>query len=220
MTEDPNQGVQPGPVSRLVAAVYDLATRGMEQEVWSPQRRQLLAAARGRVLDIGAGTGANLPHYRAREVSDLVLLDRSAGMLARAGRKLRDPDLEVALVQRRAEQLPFEAQTFDTVVFTLSLCTIPQPAAALREARRVLRPGGTLLVLEHVRAEEPGLAAWQDRLTPLWSLVNQGCHPNRDTRATIEAAGFTFETVREFRETKIPLAVVQPHLVGRATASG
>ena len=210
------RGGQPRLVSSWIAALYDLATAGMERQVLGAHRRRLLAAARGRVLDVGAGTGANLPHYPRDRVSELVLLDPSPGMLHRARRRASDLGWEVQILETRAEHLPFGDETFDAVVFTLSLCTIPDPAGALQEARRVLRRNGRLLVLEHVRAREPGLATWQDRLTPLWKAVGGGCHPNRDTRAAIEAAGFTFESVEEFRERRIPVPIVQPELIGTA----
>lgn len=206
----------PGLVSRLVAALYDRGTTGMERQIFGADRRRLLRVARGRILDIGAGTGANLPHYPREQVSELVLLDPSPGMLERARRKAAGLGLEVEILERRAEHLPFADESFDTVVFTLSLCTIPDPAGALREARRVLHPSGRLLVLEHIRAREPALATWQDRLTPLWRLVNAGCHLNRDTRATIKAAGFAFESVEELRERRIPLAIMQPKLIATA----
>ncbi|MBO0685132.1 MAG: methyltransferase domain-containing protein [Candidatus Dormibacteraeota bacterium] len=209
--------VRPGPAGRLIAAVYDLAMSGSERQIYTSHRHRLLAAAWGSVLDVGAGTGANLPYYRSDAVSDVVLLDPSAGMLDRAGRKTGQV-AAVQLMRRRADEMPFAEESFDTVVFTLSLCTIPDPLAALREARRVLRPGGALLVLEHVRAGEPDLAAWQDRVTPIWRRVNGGCRLNRDTRASIESAGFAFETVRAFRESRIPLAILQPHLIGTARA--
>ena len=207
---------RPGLVSRLVAAIYDRGVTGLERRIFGADRRRLLEVARGRVLDVGAGTGANLPHYPWEHVTELVLLDPSAGMLARARRKAAALGLEVQILERQAEHLPFADESFDTIVFTLSLCTIPDPAEALREARRVLRPSGRLLVLEHVRAREPALATWQDRLTPLWKTVNAGCHLNRNTRATIEAAGFAFESVEELRERRIPLPIVQPKLIGTA----
>lgn len=114
-------------------------------------RRRLLAAVRGRVLDVGAGTGANLPRY-PRDAAEVVLLDPSPGMLERARRRATEIGALTQNREGRAEALPFADESFDTVVFTLSLCTIPDPDAALRQARRVLRPDGRLLVLEHVRA--------------------------------------------------------------------
>lgn len=217
MTNDVRPDATAGLLSRAFAALYDAFMAGPEQRIFAEHRRDLLPAARGQVLDVGAGTGANLPHYSWPQVSELVLLDPSPGMLQRAGRRAAELGVTARLMDHGAEDLPFADESFDTIVFTLSLCTIPDPAAALREARRVLRPAGQLLVMEHVRAADPGLAAWQDRLTPLWGLINGGCHLNRNTRATIEAAGFTFESVQEFREERIPLPIVQPHLIGTAT---
>jgi ubiquinone/menaquinone biosynthesis C-methylase UbiE len=208
---------RPGPVGRALAAGYDLLTAGLERQLLGAHRGRLLAAARGRVLDVGAGTGANLPHYPRERVSELVLLDPSPGMLERARRKAQALGLDVRLLQQPAAALPFEDGRFDTVVFTCALCTIPDPAGAVREARRVLRPDGRLLVLEHVRAQDPGLAAWQDRLTPVWKILNGGCHPNRATRATIEAAGFAFESVAEFVERRMPVPILRPHLLGAAS---
>jgi ubiquinone/menaquinone biosynthesis C-methylase UbiE len=210
------QAPRPGPVGRLLAALYDSLGAGMERELFGARRSRLLAAARGRVLDVGAGTGANLPHYPSERVSDIVLLDPSSGMLERARRRAAELGRDVQVVVQRAERLPFDDGSFDTVVFTLSLCTIPDPAAALREAGRVLRADGTLLVLEHVRSPDPGLAAWQDRLAPIWKPLGGGCHPNRDTRAAIEAAGFEFESIEEFSEQRIPIAIIRPQLAGAA----
>lgn len=205
---------------RVVAAVFDRVTAGMEREFVGERRRRLLQAARGRVLDVGAGTGANLPHYPTDRVSELVLLDVGRGMLARARRRAEALDLPVELREASGEALPFEDESFDTVVFTLSLCTIPDPVRALREARRVLRPDGTLLVLEHVRAQEPGLARWQERLTPVWKVVNGGCHLDRDTKRNIEAAGFVLEAAEEGQERRIPIPLVRPQLQAVARRGG
>lgn len=205
-----------GRASGVMAAAYDLATAGIEQRVFGAHRRHLLAAARGRVLEVGAGTGASLPQYPRDRVAALGLLDPSPGMLRRARRRASALGWQVTTLRGRAEHLPFGDACLDTVVFTLSLCTIGDPTTALREARRVLRPDGRLLVFEHVRASDPGLAAWQDRLTPIWRTMGGGCHPNRDTRASIEAAGFAFESVEEFRERRVPVPIVQPQLIGTA----
>src|SRR5438270_6142069 len=161
---------RPGLHERLFAAGYDLLSAGVEREVFGPRRRELLSEARGQVLDVGAGTGANLPHFSwtSGQLTGLVLLDPSAGMLERAQRNALHLDFAAEFVVRGAEEFPFDDETFDTVVFTLTLCTIPDPAAALREAHRVLRPTGQLLVFEHVRAREASLAKCQDRLNPLW----------------------------------------------------
>ena len=206
----------PGPVGRLFAWGYDRAMAGPERALVGRERQQLLAAARGRVLDVGAGTGANLGHYRQDRISALVLVDPSAAMLERARRKAARLGIEVRAEQQRAERLGCADQSFDTVVFTLSLCTIGSPLEALAEARRVLRPGGRLLVFEHVRAADPALARWQDRLTPLWSHFSGGGQLNRDTRSAIETTGFTFDTVAESRDRRMGLPVVQLLLAGIA----
>ncbi|MGO9079477.1 MAG: class I SAM-dependent methyltransferase [Streptosporangiaceae bacterium] len=205
-----------GPAGRLYAWAYDRAMASGEHALLGEQRQALLAQARGVVVDAGAGTGANLPHYHWDQVSELVLVEPSAPMLARACRRAAALGIRVRAEHGPAEQLRLAGDSADTVVFTLSLCTIGDPAAALREARRVLRPDGRLLVLEHVRAAEPRLARWQDRLSPVWGAVSGGCRLNRDTRAEIQAAGFAFDTVADAADPRIPVALIRRQLIGVA----
>lgn len=147
------------------------------------------------MLDIGAGTGANLPHLRAAD--RLVATEPDPAMRARLMTKLDRALVPVEVVDAGAESLPFPDASFDAVLCTLVLCTVPDPDRALREARRVLKPAGRLVILEHVRASGP-LARWQDLATPAWRLLAAGCHPNRDTRAAIERAGFVIEDAETF----------------------
>lgn len=179
---------------RVFAAVYDRMSEPMEREVLGERRRRLLSDITGQVLDIGAGTGANLPHLRRAE--RIVAAEPDAAMRARLNSRLGRAHAPVEVSTAAAEDLPFDDATFDAVLFTLVLCTVADPAKALAEARRVLRPAGRIVVLEHVRGTG-NRARWQDRLAPAWSCFAAGCKPNRDTRATIERAGFTFDEVSE-----------------------
>jgi len=122
----------------------------------------------------------------------------------------------VAAIEAPAENLPFADSSVDTVIFTLVLCTVPDPSAALKEASRVLRPGGKLLFVEHVRSRHPGLARWQDRLEKPWRFLGHGCHCNRDTVATIEASPFELEQVEHGRLPKA-VPIVRPLARGSAT---
>ncbi|PYO03481.1 MAG: SAM-dependent methyltransferase [Candidatus Rokuibacteriota bacterium] len=160
-----------------LAAVFDW--RGLRR--W---RDWLTAGARGRVLDLGCGTGRNLPRF-AESVS-LIGADPAHDVLRRAGRRFP----RVRLIQARAEALPFRTGAFDTVVSGLVFCSVGDPARGLAEIRRVLAPGGELRMLEHVRSPVPWRARWEDRIQPLWTRVSGGCHPNRDTEAAVEANGF------------------------------
>jgi SAM-dependent methyltransferase len=136
-------------------------------------------------------------------------------MRARAEQAARRARVAVEVVDGRAEALPFPDATFDTVVASLVLCTVPDPAQALAEARRVLRPGGTLRFYQHVRADDPRLARWQDRLERPWSWVALGCHPNRDVVAAITAAGFHLLELDRFDFQCMP-PLVRPHILGVA----
>jgi ubiquinone/menaquinone biosynthesis C-methylase UbiE len=203
---------------RLFSAIYDRGLKGAEEAGLRDARRETLTEARGRTLDIGAGTGANIGLF-PEGVSELVLAEPDPYMLKKLRVKVGEADASADVVQAPAEKLPFEDSSFDTAVFTLVLCTVPDPAAALAEAARVLRPGGRLLFVEHVRAEEPGLARWQDRLEKPWRFIGDGCHCNRDTVASIEASPLTLEQVEPGVLPKTP-PLVRPLVRGRATLAG
>jgi ubiquinone/menaquinone biosynthesis C-methylase UbiE len=168
----------------------------MRQKVLRPFRERLVGAAEGRVLEIGLGSGLNLPLY-GRNVRYLIGLEPSPELLRLARRNA--PAVPIELVESSAEALPLENRSLDTVVTTWTLCTIPDAGRALREARRVLRPGGSLLFVEHGRAPEPGVARWQDRLDPIWCRIAGGCHLNRQIDALVREAGFRIDRLQTSR---------------------
>jgi len=202
--------------SRLFAALYDPFFQRAERAGLSDRRRALVAEARGRVLEIGAGTGLNLRHY-PETVEELVLTEPEDAMARKLEGKLRDLSRRGRVVRASAERLPFDDDSFDTAVATFVLCTVDHPEQVLNELQRVLRPGGRFLFLEHVRADSPGLARWQDRLHGPWLLFGNGCHCNRPTPATFEASGLAVERMdRDHLDGMPPL--VQPIITGSAAA--
>lgn len=202
---------------RGFAAVYDRGLQATEDAGLRAMRRETLAAASGRAIDLGAGTGVNLDLFPS-QVSELVLAEPDPHMLKQLRAKLVGRGGGITAVQAPAERLPFEDDSFDTAVFTLVLCTVPDPVAALAEAARVLRPGGRLLFIEHVRSEEEGLARWQDRLEKPWRFLADGCHCNRDTVALIESSPFALEQV-EHEHLPKALPIVKPLVRGRASVA-
>lgn len=153
-------------------------------------RRQVIPNAAGRVLEVGVGTGLNLPFYDKTKIEALVGIDPAGQMHPLAQRRSERAGLPVELRLLSAECLPFESQTFDCVVCTYTLCTVPDPAAALAEMRRVLRTGGKLLFAEHGLAPDSSVAKWQFRLEPWWAPIAGGCHLTRDVPGLLRNAGF------------------------------
>ena len=203
---------------RLFSAIYDRSLRDAEQAGLAERRRTLLAGASGATLEIGAGTGLNLAHYPPT-VSELVLAEPGEHMARRLRKSAAAAGRALDVVEAPAERLPFEDDRFDTVVSTLVLCTVPDATAAIGEAARVLRPGGRLLFLEHVRADDARLARWQDRLWRPWRFVADGCHCNRDTLAALQASPLGVEQVEHGRIEKLA-PLVRPMIVGSAVAPG
>jgi ubiquinone/menaquinone biosynthesis C-methylase UbiE len=177
-------------------------------------RKALLDLVKGRVLEIGGGTGANLPFYGGG-IEELVITEPEEPMARRLERKLGDYPLATRVVRARAEELPFEDESFDFVVSTLVLCTVDDPARALREIHRLLKPNGQLLFVEHVRSDQPRLACWQDRLHGLQVRVGHGCHCNRPTLESIKVAGFSIAELEHDTLRKAP-PIVRPLIVGAA----
>jgi len=180
-------------------------------------RQQQLRQARGTVLEIGAGTGANFPYYT--EAAHGSALDPDPGMVARSFPRATQAPVPITVLLARAEALPFPAHTFDTVVGTLVFCTIPAPRQALCELRRVRKPSGTVLLFEHVRMHHPLAGRLQDWLTPVWKRLAGGCHVNRDTLALLTQAGFDVTRIEPHDQglflviaAQIPAASIAPRL--------
>jgi ubiquinone/menaquinone biosynthesis C-methylase UbiE len=203
---------------RAFAALYDRGLKATEEAGLGRMRAELLAEARGRTLELGAGTGINLDLYRD-PVEELVLVEPDPHMAKRMRERLSRSSRQATIVEAPAERLPFESASFDTAVSTLVLCTVPDPVAAIAELERVLKPGGRLLFIEHVRAEDPGIAGWQDRLEKPWRFLADGCHCNRDTLATLTGSGFEVAAVEHDRLPKAP-SIVRPLIRGSAVLAG
>ncbi len=202
---------------RLFAAGYDHLMAGAEKATLGPHRERLIPQAGGDVLEIGGGTGANLDLY-GTEVGTLTLTEPEAPMARRMERRLGERAPRPRLLQVPAEELPFENDSFDAAVSTLVLCTVTDQGRALGELHRVLRPGGRLLFMEHVRSDEPGLARWQDRLNWLQRRIGHGCNCNRATLDAIGRAGFSVTELERDELRKAP-PIVRPLVVGVADAN-
>jgi ubiquinone/menaquinone biosynthesis C-methylase UbiE len=200
---------------RFFAAMYDTVMKGTEKATFGAHRAALLGGVSGRVVEIGGGTGANLPYY-GPGVTELAITEPVEPMARRLEGKLGEFSLPARVVRAPAESLPFEDSSFDYAISTLVLCTVSHPGRALAEIRRVLRPGGQLVFLEHVRSEDRKLARWQDRLQPLQYRLGHGCHCNRDTLDNVKAAGFEVAELQHDTVKKAP-PIVRPLIAGVAS---
>jgi SAM-dependent methyltransferase len=202
--------------SRAFAVIYDPSLFIGERAGMRRRRRALLAGARGRTLEIGAGTGLNLSSY-PEVLPELILAEPAAAMRTRLEQRLRRSGREARVLDADAQRLPFADASIDTVVSTLELCTVDAPERALDEIARVLRPDGQLLLIEHVRADSPRLARWQDRLAGPWQRFADGCRCNRATAELIASSGLQLEATAGSWRAMPP--IVRPLVSGRATRS-
>ena len=201
---------------KFFAATYERQMKKSEKAGLTALRSGLLAQAGGRVLEIGGGTGANLAHY-GPAVESLTITEPEVPMLKRLERRVRAEAPQTMVLRAPAEDLPFDDDTFDVVVSTLVLCGVDDQPRALREIRRVLRPEGHLLFLEHVRSTDPKVAHKQDRMNWVNQLV-VCCDCNRPTLETIKDAGFAVTSLEHTTLPKAP-SFVRPAIVGTATSS-
>ena len=167
----------------------------MRQATFEPYRRRVVSAATGQVLEVGIGSGLNLPLY-SDQATEIIGLDPSRRLLSMAHEAAARLGRPTELVDGTAEAIPLPDRSVDTVVSTWTLCTIPNAARALEEMRRVLKPDGRLLFAEHGRSTDSGVRRWQDRLTPIWKRIGGGCHLNRPIEQLIGEAGFRIDHVK------------------------
>jgi SAM-dependent methyltransferase len=218
ITPPPTRTITPSPIrlwSRAFAVIYDPSLWIGEVAGMRRRRRDLLGTATGRTLEIGGGTGLNLAHYPG-DLPELIVAEPEAAMRRRLERRVAGSGARrVQVLDAPAERLPLPDGSIDTVVSTLVLCTVEDPAAALSEIVRVLRPGGQLLFIEHVRSDSRALAWCQDRLAWGWRRFAEGCHCNRPTARLMAASGLTLEA-RDAAWSSMP-PLVRPLITGRAT---
>ena len=196
----------------MIGWLYDLLAARAEDRGLRDMRHQLVGGLEGEVLEVGAGTGLNLPEYE--RATRVVALEPDSSMAKRLPRRAAEAKVPVEVIAGSADAIPFPDDTFDAVVATFVLCSVQEPQAVLSELRRVLKPGGEFVLLEHVRGEG-GVARWQDRLTPLHRRLAGNCHLNRETRAAVAAAGFDATGVQP---TRLPGThkLVRPGIQGTA----
>jgi ubiquinone/menaquinone biosynthesis C-methylase UbiE len=197
---------------QIFAKLYDPFFAAAERDGLGQKRKDLLAQASGRVIEIGAGTGLNLEYFPST-LEKVVLSEPSEPMAAKLRDRAAAAPFECEVVIAPAEKLPFDDDSFDTAICTLVLCTVPDPEAALAEISRVLAPGGRLLLLEHVRNADAKSAKWQDRLETPWRLFGNGCYCNRDTEANVKAAGFALDDLDHGTLPHFP-PIARPLIVG------
>ncbi len=182
----------------MIMGIYDryivprLLDFAMRQPLLNPYRHRVIGGASGRVLEIGIGSGLNLPFYGGA-VRSIVGIDPSSELLRVAAARASQTALPIELITASAEALPLETASVDTVVTTWTLCSIPAVRPALAEMRRVLGPTGRLLFIEHGQAPESAVRWWQDRITPIWKIISGGCHLNRPIGEMLKGAGFRIE---------------------------
>jgi ubiquinone/menaquinone biosynthesis C-methylase UbiE len=204
----------------VFARLYERMAPSLDRAGGAAHRDELLAGRRGRVIEVGAGSGLCFAHY-PNTVSEVVAVEPEPSLRRAAQSAAQSVETAIAVVDGQAEQLPAAAAAFDAAVVSLVLCSVPDPGAALSEVRRVLRLGGELRFYEHVRSGDPGQARLQDRVDWIWRHVVGGCHPNRDTVTTIDAAGFSISSCRRFDFRPCVLsAPASPHVIGRAVTIG
>jgi ubiquinone/menaquinone biosynthesis C-methylase UbiE len=202
---------------KIFARLYDRMLARTEAAGLSAYREALLGTATGDVLEIGAGTGANLLYYKAG-VRSLTLTEPEKPMVGQLEKHIEERRPDAKLLRAPAEDLPFNDDSFDTVVSTLVLCTVDDQPRAIRELRRVLRPDGRLLFIEHVRSDEDKLARLQDRMMPINRAIGHGCHCNRPTLQTIREAGFQVTELTNDTLKHTP-PFIRPLIVGSAEPS-
>jgi SAM-dependent methyltransferase len=200
--------------------MFDRMSEREERLGQAEHREEMLSGLSGRVVELGAGNGINFKHYPSA-VTELVAVEPEPYLRARAEQAAPAALVPVSVIDAVGGELPFEAAAFDAAVTSLVLCSVPQQDPVLSDLFRVVRPGGELRFYEHVRASDPRLVRIQDAVTPVWKLLGGGCHPNRDTGAAIERAGFRTETCRrlDFRPSFI-CAPAAPRIIGTARRPG
>ena len=198
----------------ITAAIYDRLVESTERAFLAALRARLLGTAQGKVLEVGAGTGRNFPYYSSSAITEVIAVEPDPYMRRRAEARVAAVGVAIVLAKGLAESLPVSDQSIDTIVSTLVLCSVDVPEAAVREWRRVLKPRGTVLLIEHLRAEQPRRAWVQDLITPIWRRIAANCHPNRETLGTINRGGFNFQ---ESARLALGAPWIQPIVAGVAT---
>jgi ubiquinone/menaquinone biosynthesis C-methylase UbiE len=197
------------------ARMYERISAESERRGTAQQRDRALAGLSGRVIEVGAGNGMNFRHY-PDTVGEVFAVEPDETLRELAGQAAENATVPVRVIAGHSTALPVKDGEFDAAVASLVLCSVPNQEAALAEIRRVLKPGGELRFFEHVRSDNPVFGFLEDMITPLWSRIGGGCHPNRDTTSAIKASGFAVEEIDRFYYAPLRFFPSHAHILGRA----